>query len=56
MEKFTGIELRLSKDVKKGNKESLIASFSFQERLKRMEILKEIDEGQSVRVILERVW
>lgn len=53
MEKFTSIELKLNKDVKKGNKESLLSLFSFEERIKRMEVLIDLDEGQLVKVILE---
>jgi hypothetical protein len=50
---FSSKELKLNKDVKKGEKESLISLFSFEERIKRMEVLAELDEGQEVRVVLE---
>jgi len=53
MEKFTSIELQLNKDVKKGEKESLSSLFSFQDRVKRMEVLFDMDEGQSVKTVLE---
>jgi hypothetical protein len=53
MEKFTEIKLNLSKDVKKGDSESLLSLFSFEDRLKRMEVLTEMEEGESVNVVLE---
>jgi hypothetical protein len=53
MEKFAGIELRLNKSVKKGDKESLLSLFNPAERFKHMEVLKNADEGASVRVVLE---
>ena len=53
MDKFTHIELKLNKDVKKGEKESLLTLFSFEDRIKRMEILKNLDEGESVKVTLK---
>ena len=53
MGKFTSIELRLNKDVNKGDKESLITLFSSKDRLKRMEVLEDVDEGQSVKVVLK---
>jgi hypothetical protein len=53
MEKFAGITLPLEKDVKKGNKESLLSLFSVPDRFKRMEVLKNADANTPVRVILE---
>ena len=53
MDKFISAELKLAKDVKKGDKESLLTLFSFEERIKRMEVLKDLNEGDSVKVILE---
>lgn len=53
MEKFASIELKLNKSVKKGDQQSLISLFSFEERIKRMEILTEMAEGQMVTVVLE---
>jgi hypothetical protein len=53
MDKFTAIELKLNKDVKKGDKESLVSLFSFEERIKRMEVLIDLDEGQTVKAVLE---
>lgn len=53
MEKFTTVEMKLNKSLKKGDKESLVSLFNFEDRIKRMEILTEMEEGQSVKVVLE---
>lgn len=53
MDKFTEIELHLNKDVKKGDKESLLTLFSVKDRFKRMEVLKDVNEGESLKVILK---
>jgi hypothetical protein len=53
MEKFASIELKLNKSVKKGDEESLLSLFSSEDRLKRMEVLTNMDEGNSVKVVLE---
>jgi hypothetical protein len=53
MNKFTSIELKLNKDVKKGTKESLLSLFSFEDRIKRMGVLLDLDEGETVKVVLE---
>jgi hypothetical protein len=53
MDKFTSIELKLNKDVKKRDMESLLSLLSFEDRIKRMEVLTDMDEGQEVRVVLE---
>lgn len=53
MEKFTSVELKLNKNVKKGEKESLISLFSFEERIKRMKALLDLDEGEAVKVVME---
>jgi hypothetical protein len=53
MEKFAGIILPLEKDVKKGDRESLLSLFSVQDRFKRMAILKSADENAPVKVVLE---
>lgn len=50
---FTSMELKLNKDVKKGGKESLLSLFSFEERIKRMEVLIDLDEEEVVKVVLE---
>jgi hypothetical protein len=53
MEKFASIELPLDKNVKKGDKESLLSLFSVQDRFKRMEVLKNAGESTSVKIVLE---
>ena len=53
MDKFTEIELQLNKDVKKCDKESLLSLFSVKDRFRRMKVLKDVDEGQSVKVVLK---
>ena len=53
MEKFASVELKLNKSVKKGDQQSLLSIFSFEDRIKRMEILAEMEEGQTVTVVLE---
>jgi len=53
MEKFAGIELYLNKDVKKGEKESLSSLFNFRDRVKRMEVLLDMEEGQIVKAVVE---
>ncbi|MDD5701112.1 MAG: hypothetical protein PHU23_03590, partial [Dehalococcoidales bacterium] len=53
MEKFAEIKLSLEKDVKKGDKESLLSLFSVMDRFKRMEVLKDAEANTPVTVILE---
>jgi hypothetical protein len=53
MIKFLSGELKLNKNVKKGDKESLISLFSFEERIKKMPVLMDLDEGEVVRANLE---
>lgn len=53
MEKFADIKLSLEKDVKKGEKESLLSLFSVMDRFKRMEVLKDAEANTPVTVILE---
>ncbi len=50
---FTNTELKLAKDVKKGDHESLLTLFSFAERIKRMKVEQELEEGEVVKVSLE---
>jgi hypothetical protein len=45
MEKFAGIELTLNKNIKKGEKETLSSLFNFHDRVKRMEVLLDMEEG-----------
>jgi hypothetical protein len=53
MEQFAAIELKLNKNVNKGDKESLLTLFSAEERFKHMDVLLDADEGATVRVVLE---
>lgn len=53
MEKFASIDLKLNKSVGMGDSESLLSLFSVAERFRRMEVLTNADEGESVRVVLE---
>jgi hypothetical protein len=53
MEKFAGIELKLTKNVKKGDKESLTSLFNFMDRTRRMEVLLDMEEGDTVKAVLE---
>jgi hypothetical protein len=53
MEKFASVELKLGKDIKKGDKESLQTLFNSAERYKRMEVLTGADEDTNIKVILE---
>jgi hypothetical protein len=53
MEKFASIVLPLEKNIKKGEKETLLTLFSVQDRFKRMEVLKNADENTPVKVVLE---
>jgi hypothetical protein len=53
MEKFAGIDLKLNKNIKKGDKESLSTLFNFQDRTKRMEVLLDMEEGDTVKAVVE---
>ncbi len=53
MEKFADVELRLGKDIKKGENESLQTLFRSAERYKRMEVLTSADEDANIKVVLE---
>lgn len=53
MEKFAQTELMLKKDVRKGEKGSLLSLFSSVERFKSMDILMEKEENSTVKVVLE---
>ena len=52
MKKFAETTLLLDKNVKKGDKESLLSLFSVRDRFKRMEILNKADENTPVKVVL----
>jgi hypothetical protein len=53
MEQFAAIELKLNKNVNKGDEESLLTLFSAEERFRHMEVLTDMDEGAAVKVVLE---
>ena len=53
MKKFAETTLLLDKDVKKGDKESLLSLFSVLDRFKRMKILSKADENTPVKVVLD---
>ena len=53
MEKFAQVELRLSRDVHKGEKASLLTLFNPEERFKSMDVLLDKAENTSVKVDLE---
>ena len=53
MEKFAQVELMLKKNVRKGDKESLLSLFSSLERFKSMDILIDEEENSSIKVVLE---
>jgi hypothetical protein len=53
MEKFGSVELKLNKNVKKGDRESLLSLFSADDRFKPIEVLTDAEEDSSVKVTLE---
>ena len=53
MEKFTGGELRLGKNIKKGSKESLQTLFRSADRYLPMEVLVDADEDTNIKVVVE---
>jgi len=53
MEKFAVIALRLKKSVKKGEVYNLITLFSADERFKRMDVLTNANEGDTIKIVLE---
>lgn len=53
MNKFAAIELKLKKSVVKGETCNLITLFSADERFKRMDVLTNADEGDTIKVVLE---
>jgi len=55
MKEFANGILILAKDVKKGEKESLLSLFSAAERFKPMEVLVDADEECIIRVVLEGI-
>lgn len=55
MELFTSNELKLSKAVKKGDKENLLSLFNARERFKSSRVLVDAAEDAPVRVSLENL-
>jgi hypothetical protein len=53
MDKFSSIELKLKKSVKKGDKGTLLTLFGANERFKHMEVLIDAEEGTNLKVVLE---
>ena len=53
MEKFGTVELKLNKDVTKGDKESLLSLFDADSRFKQIEVLQDANEETGVNVVLE---
>jgi hypothetical protein len=53
MDKFGSVELKLTKDVKAGDKESLLSLFDVNDRFKPIEVLKDAEDDSSVKVVLE---
>ena len=53
MDKFANIELELKKNIKKGEKDTLLSLFSADERFKRMKTLTDAEEGANMKVVLE---
>jgi len=55
MELFTTNELKLTKSVKKGDKETLLSLFSAADRFKTARVLTDAEENTGVRVSLEKL-
>jgi hypothetical protein len=53
METFGSVKLKLNKNIKKGDKESLLSLFDADDRFKPIEVLTDAEEDTSVKVILE---
>ena len=53
MEKFASVTLKLDKDIKTGDKESLQTLFDSAERYVRLEVLRTADEDTSIKVVME---
>ena len=53
MEEFAHIELELRKDVKEGDKESLLSLFSDVERYKHIAVLRDAEEDTTIKVMIE---
>jgi hypothetical protein len=55
MEFFATNELKLTKNVKKGDKETLLSLFSAEDRFKNARVLVDAPENSGVRVSLEKL-
>jgi hypothetical protein len=55
MKKFGSVELRLNKDVKTGDKESLLSLFDVDDRFKPIEVLEDAEDDSTVIVNLEEL-
>jgi hypothetical protein len=53
MDKFISSELKLHRDIKKGDKESLLSLFNVTERFEHMELLTDAEEDDNIKVVLE---
>ena len=53
MDKFGSVELKLTKDIKMGDKENLLSLFDVDERFKPIEVLKDAEDESTVKVVLE---
>jgi hypothetical protein len=53
MDKLASIELKLKKNIKKGDKGTLLTLFSAYERFQHMEVLIDAEEGTNLKVVLE---
>jgi hypothetical protein len=53
MDKFASIELKLKKNVKKGDNGPLLTLFSASERFKHMKVLIDAEEDTNLKVALE---
>jgi hypothetical protein len=55
MEKFGSAVLQLNKNIKKGDKESLLSLFDADDRFRPIEVLTGADEDTNVRVVMEEL-
>lgn len=53
MELFRSIELKLNKNITRGQSESLLSLFDADERFKPIDVLEDADENTSVKAILK---
>jgi len=53
MDKLGSVELKLNKSVKLGDKENLLSLFDANDRFKPIEVLQDVEEEATIKVILE---